>query len=573
MKFRAKIILSIISITAIISIITAIIYYKRTSNTIQINYRKTISENINNKALEFDTIMRKMYYTCIEASCDKELIRLIREQNGGQDRLLAISILLNHYKISSDNIDSIYVYLPREKKIVISQEYKAVKNINTSNDYNWLRNTNNYIQNFSPIYIEDDIGSANKFLFTYKKPIKDPDTNELIGEIAFNMDERIVYFLCLDSINSSLNITTEIMNKDNKIVSSKLLSKLGKEVCLEEYVNAKQYQKITAPFTGYDFISVLDVNALTKDIVQIRNYIIIAAIITIIIAILLAFIMSNRLYAPVKNLKIAMRKLSEGDLKARAIITGNDEITILSRRFNNMADRMEKLIDELVTEKLLKKEAELEALQYQITPHFMYNTLNSIKCAAFLEEAYDIVDLLDAFIELLQSTISKKGAFITLEDELNLVKNYVLLQRFRYKDNFSVEYEIDNNVKTLYVPRLILQPLVENSIYHGLDTKTDKNRIIICASMTHDELVLSIEDNGKGMAEDVKKNIFKRQTSKKEKFNHIGITNIKDRINLYYGDYGNISYSSVLEKGTKVVIIIPATKDKEQYMIKEEEES
>lgn len=572
MKFRAKIILSIISITAIISIVTSIIYYKKTSAAIEKNYRNTISENINNKVLEFDNIMRKMYYASVEASCDLELIELIREQYGGEDRLLAMNILLNNYKMSSENIDSIYVYLPKAKIVVKSQEYKAVIDINEIKDYKWLDNINNFNQNFSPIYIEDDIGSVNKFLFTYSKPIKDPDTNEIIGEIAFNMDERIVYFSCLDSINSSLNITTEILNSDNVVVSSKLLSKLGKEICYPSD-NVRHSQRIIAPFTGYSFISELDVEALTKDIANVRNYIIIAAVITMIISVCLAFFMSNRLYVPVRNLKIAMRKLSEGDLTARATVSGNDEITILSSRFNNMANRMEKLIDELVTEKLLKREAELEALQYQITPHFMYNTLNSIKCAAFLQESYEIVDLLDAFIELLQSTISKKGAFITLEDELNLVSNYVLLQLFRYKDSFTVQYKIDSDVKNLYVPRLILQPLVENSIYHGLDTKTDKNKIMICATRTNDELLLSVEDNGKGMTEEEKNNIFKRKKGKKEKFNCIGISNIKDRINLYYGDYGSMSYLSKVEEGTKVMIIIPATKTKEQYMIREEEKS
>ncbi|QUH30886.1 sensor histidine kinase [Vallitalea guaymasensis] len=572
MKFRAKIILSIISITVIISIVTSIIYYKKTAVAIENNYRSTISENITTKVLEFDDIMRKMYYTSVEASCDLELIGLIREQYGGKDRLLAMNILLNKYKMSSDNIDSIYVYLPKNNKVVKSQEYKAVIDIDETKDYQWLSKINDFEQNFSPIYIEDDVGSVNKFLFTYSKPIKDPDTNEIIGEIAFNMDERIVYFSCLDSINSSLNITTEIVNKDNVVVSSELLSKLGKEICLPSEAS-RHYQRIIAPFTGYSFVSDLNVEALTKDITDVRNYIIIAAVITMLISVCLALIMSNRLYVPVKNLKIAMRKLSEGDLTARATVSGNDEISILSSRFNNMANKMERLIDELVTEKLLKREAELEALQYQITPHFMYNTLNSIKCAAFLQEAYEIVDLLDAFIELLQSTISKKGAFITLEDELNLVSNYVLLQRFRYKDSFTVNYEIEPNVKELFVPRLILQPLVENSIYHGLDTKTDKNRIIIRATRTNDELILSVKDNGKGMTEIEKNNIFKRKKGKKEKFNCIGISNIKDRIKLYYGEYGSISYLSRIGEGTDVMIIIPATKVKEKYMIREDEKS
>ncbi len=337
------------------------------------------------------------------------------------------------------------------------------------------------------------------------------------------------------------------------------------ETPVGEFNNREQYS--IAPFTGYRFVTTLDIAALTKDLAQLRDYIIKVSIITMTISVCLALFMSNKLYRPMKNLKDAMKKLSEGNLSARAIVEGKDEIAILSSKFNSMADRIEKLIEELVTERLLKKEAELEALQYQITPHFMYNTLNSIKCAAFLQNAHDIVQLLDAFIELLQSSINKKGAFITLRDELKLVQNYVLLQRFRYKDNFSVDYEIDSKTEKLYLPRLIIQPLVENSIFHGLDTKTDRNRILICANKEGNYLVIRVEDNGRGMSEEEKGNIFNKVKGKKEKFNHIGISNIKERIALYYGKNGSIVYSSCRDKGTKVVITIPATKTKEKYQL------
>lgn len=568
MRFRAKIISVIILISAILSIVTSIVYYNKTSSVIEENYLVSMLENVNNQAAKFDNMMKEMYYDTIELSYNSELINLIKEEYKGEDRLLQISILLHKYTISNNNIDSIYVYLPKENKVVKSQQYKAVKNIIVPENYSWINTIGRTQHNVSPISLVDDVGSVKKYIFVYSKPIIDPITGEMLGEIAFNMDERIVYFSCLDGINSTLNSNTEIVNNNNIIVSSKKIINLGEsldETPVGEFNNREQYS--IAPFTGYRFVTTLDIAALTKDLAQLRDYIIKVSIITMTISVCLALFMSNKLYRPMKNLKDAMKKLSEGNLSARAIVEGKDEIAILSSKFNSMADRIEKLIEELVTERLLKKEAELEALQYQITPHFMYNTLNSIKCAAFLQNAHDIVQLLDAFIELLQSSINKKGAFITLRDELKLVQNYVLLQRFRYKDNFSVDYEIDSKTEKLYLPRLIIQPLVENSIFHGLDTKTDRNRILICANKEGNYLVIRVEDNGRGMSEEEKGNIFNKVKGKKEKFNHIGISNIKERIALYYGKNGSIVYSSCRDKGTKVVITIPATKTKEKYQL------
>jgi len=555
MRFRAKIILTIISITAILTIVTSIVNYNKTAIVIEENYKLSILENVNNQAVKFDSMMKQMYYTSIEISSDPELIQLIRDQYKGKDKLLDISLFMHKYHISDNNIDSIYVYLPNVKKVVKSQQYKAVKEMIEPINYAWINGIGNYEQDISPISLKDDIGSVKKYIFIYSKPIIDPDSGENLGEIAINMDERIVYFSCLDGINNSLNSTTEIVDGNNIIVSSKKIINLGKNL-YEMPVSESNKREVyaIAPFTGYRFVSTLDIATLTKDLTQLRDFIIKVSLATMTISMALAFFMSNRLYSPMRNLKDAMRKLSEGDLTARAIVEGKDEIAVLSNRFNSMADRIEKLIEELVTETLLKKEAELEALQYQIAPHFMYNTLNSIKCAAFLQNSHDIVKLLDAFIELLQSSINKKGAFITLKDELKLVQNYVLLQRFRHKENFSVDYIIDPATEEFYVPRLIIQPLVENSIFHGLDTKTDRNKIIISTYLENEQLIISVEDNGKGMSLEEKESIEKIKTGKKEQFNHIGISNIRERISLYYDTKGSIKFFSNKKKGKKIKI-------------------
>lgn len=571
MRFRVKIIFTIIVIAAMISVITSIVYYQKTSAVIEMHYRASISENVRNQAVKLDNMMRQMYYLSITVSCDQELISFIKDQQQGNDRLLDISVLLHKYYLSDPNVDSIYVYLPSEKKVVQAQQYKAMKQLDQNKEYTWISTLAARENNIRPMMWRDDIGSTRKYIFVYSRPIRDAQTGEILAEVALNLDERQVYFACLDSLNHSAYTRTELADEENIIVSSKKLANLGGTLD-DAFVSPKALseQVLQAPFSGYRFVTTLDVAVLTKSLAELRDFIIQVSLATMGLTVFLAFFFSQRLYVPVKNLKEAMRRLSEGDLQARAVPQGKDEIAILSSRFNSMADRIETLVSELVTEESLKKEAKLESLTYQITPHFMYNTLHSIKCAAFLQKAHGIEKLLDAFIELLQGSISKKGAFLMLKDELKLVQNYVLLQQFRHQHRFQVECRIDSASEELYVPRLIIQPLVENSIFHGLDMKSKHNQIIISAELTEAQLIISVEDNGKGMNPETTES---GQKGKKEQFNGIGIKNIQERIRLYYGDRGSMVYEEGRAEGTKATISLPVAYHKDDYALSEDEMS
>ncbi|MCD8357420.1 MAG: sensor histidine kinase, partial [Clostridia bacterium] len=283
------------------------------------------------------------------------------------------------------------------------------------------------------------------------------------------------------------------------------------------------------------------------------------------LAIIPILILVRRMMRPVKNLTETMAQVGQGDLTVRAEVYSEDEIGKLSEGFNDMIQQVEDLIDELVTQKLLKKEAEIEALRYQITPHFMYNTLNSIKYAAILQNSAEIAEQLEAFIELLQMSASDRGAFITVKQEIHMVQNYVKLQMFRYANSFTVSFDVRPETEKCYIPSLLIQPLVENAFLHGIDLKQSDGHIAVRVCMDEHELAIKVEDNGRGMTEADLELLMSGQ--RRSKFSGIGVRNVRERLNLYYGEKGKLAFYSSEKHGTSAVITIPVSYNAEEYTI------
>lgn len=244
----------------------------------------------------------------------------------------------------------------------------------------------------------------------------------------------------------------------------------------------------------------------------------------------------------------------------RAKVEGNDEIGYLADRFNHMLEHMETLVDNLANERVLKRQAELNALQYQIRPHFIYNMLNSIRFAAMIQGAKNIGELLANFIELLQVSSNREGEFGTLAEEISTLKKYIALQEFRLMNSFATDFNLSEESLSCRVPRLILQPFVENSILHAPSPEKTFCRIVVRSELRSDELIISIQDDGKGMTPEMLENLFDKPFDKKTHggFSGIGIANVRERLRLYYGDAGKVLCESDGKTYTKISIVLPA---------------
>ncbi|MDF2936834.1 MAG: sensor histidine kinase [Paenibacillaceae bacterium] len=317
-------------------------------------------------------------------------------------------------------------------------------------------------------------------------------------------------------------------------------------------------------------------NAVTEPLNRVAG---ISGAVILILAALAALLLSHWVARPFRHLQSLMKRTEKGDLKAYWTSGGSQEMNELGESYNQMLNRLEDLIRQVKREEALKKEAEMEALQYQLNPHFLYNTLNTIKWVAKLHKTPQISEAVSALVRLLQASLGKKGDFITAGEEAGLIKDYMAIQSFRYGENIRLEVQIDPSAEHCLLPRLLLQPLVENAVIHGIEPLRREGVIQVRIWVERELLFCQVADNGIGMEEETCRSLnvepqsprnAVRQpgaaaTSKlRERMSGIGLRHIRDKIRLYYGpDYAMSIVAKPME-GTSVRLCLPVHRNEEE---------
>ncbi|MFC0212164.1 sensor histidine kinase [Paenibacillus chartarius] len=273
----------------------------------------------------------------------------------------------------------------------------------------------------------------------------------------------------------------------------------------------------------------------------------------------IAALLSKSTAKSIKKLEQTMRKVEEGDFSVRVVPMGRDEVGMLSVRFNYMVHRINELINSAYKERIAKQQAEFKALLAQINPHFLYNTLGTIRWYSHMKGQPDIEQMVSSLIQLLKTSVRREGELHLLEQELANIASYIHLQKIGYGDAFRVDYRIDETLLNGYVPFLTLQPLVENAILHGLEMSKGNGLIEISARREGNELLLVVKDNGVGMDESVISDILHREqrgTSPQGLYS-IGVRSIHERIQLYFGECYGLRYNSKPGEGTEAIVRLP----------------
>jgi two-component system sensor histidine kinase YesM len=265
--------------------------------------------------------------------------------------------------------------------------------------------------------------------------------------------------------------------------------------------------------------------------------------------------LTNRLKLLVKN----MSKISDGKFDVFVRYEGNDEISELYASFKNMVERINTLINEVYVLDIEKKDAEIKALQSQINPHFLFNTMESIRMNLWNKQDYETSEIIQKFSKLLRKSIDWGTEKIALKQEIDLVETYLKIQQYRYKNKFEYTIEIDETLFDCVIPKFTLQPIVENAIYHGIEMKKGKSMLFITTEIVNNDFKIIIQDDGVGIDEEklcqIKEQILQEGFSSSN--SRIGIRNVHQRIQLSYGRNYGIIIDSKKNSGTKVEILLP----------------
>ncbi|WP_105616638.1 sensor histidine kinase [Vallitalea okinawensis] len=325
-------------------------------------------------------------------------------------------------------------------------------------------------------------------------------------------------------------------------------------------VDGEDYLLTEAYIEKYDWkiMTIISQEQQNNGKASLQLFIFIVAIISIIITVIIAFYISGNITKNISLLEKNITKVEEGDFNVRIKPVSYDEIGLIGLRFNYMVNEIQSLINRLYISEVEKQKIEHEVLKAQINPHFLYNTLGSIKWMAISKGQDDIGELVTSLIELLKASIKQKSTYQILSEEIEYIKYYISIIQSSLDGVIQMNNNIEEGIENYYVLNFMLQPIVENAIFHGLELRKGNARIDLSAYTEENKLVIKISDNGRGMSEEKIREILSSQSDHKYSgLNSIGVKNVNERLKLYFGKTYGLKYSSIKGEGTTVKFTLP----------------
>ncbi len=444
------------------------------------------------------------------------------------------------------------------------------------------------VLNYSRQYdaIITNITSANSISGTIKPDIDTELWRIVSGSVEFNNGQQ---YQIIDNVNNKLRVM--VSNTDSPTAKIKLEGILRTMETLSQYVDQMGVQianKSTAAENDTLLEKIRFASSVVEEVVQdyalfevhrtegqyqtmregLLNWEGISILLTIaavIFSILAAWSLSKSIYTPIKKLHDVTATITKNDLQALVTRDNVDEITELGLSFNIMIGKIRDLLASKIKEQENLKKAEMRALQAQINPHFLYNTLDTIIWMAESKKYKQVIEIVSALSKFFRISLSKGRDWITIAEEIEQTTSYLTIQKIRYGDVLDFYIDIDDKVGENTILKLILQPLVENALYHGIKNKRQGGTIYVRAKMKNEnEILLEVEDNGIGFTEEKLAQIEEELADDSGEIrmeSGFGIGNVNKRIKLYYGKQYGLSVKSKYYTGTCVTLVIPAKKD------------
>lgn len=478
-----------------------------------------------------------------------------------------VKVLLNQLFTEKKYIDSVYLkgfngYAVNTKQSQQPLDQRTIKRLKTLNGKGiW-----------QPGNVVDFSGSSNNVL-AYSRLIRDfNNVSDNLGILKMNLDMDALHQLYRNNQQMRQG-SFQLVNQHNTVISasdqSLVGSRLSKQITAHSSFKTSTQGHYTAALNGEKHAVVFDqigsdgwkvayqvpLKKISNQQAFIPATLVIIVVFAFVVCALFAFLFSRHVVAPIKRLSSLMNQVEHDNFNSKFDVKGNDEITRLGQSFNNMSQRLKQLINDIYAIRIKKKEAELKALQAQINPHFLYNTLDTIYWMARIEKAFETSKLVEAMSKLFRLSLNSGREITTVKDELAHLRHYMVIQQKRYEDMMDFELRTDDDVSHAQTVKMVLQPLVENAIVHGLEEKDDGNGSIVVAVYHEDDhLFFRISDDGPGVDPGEMEQLLAEPQQQQNR--GFGVKNVNDRIQLYFGDqYGLTFYQD--GEGTTVLVKQP----------------
>lgn len=594
---KTRLIVSFIFLSLVPVFATGFLLYNRSSRAIQEKIEYYTSEILNQIGKNVEQELARLEYDSIEIMFSNDVQNVLDHY----DTLSEWEVLMTEERLQSTlvkkfsflhDISDVLIYTKDGEKIlaygdqgsnILNYEPMLLENMISKANASggqpiWVStNISHEVHKVDLLVNQDDLREGVVLI----RAIRSVNSGEIIGTLLLrtneayfskiydNMDPRIQKFLIINDSGMVISSNVEEWKVGEPFVEPSLVAHViqkaesNEQGFRDDSVGENLIFFKKSDKTNWYFVSFTPLSYMFEETERILHYTLVVGLMAAILAVGLAMYIARSIYHPISLIHANMVKVQKGDLKVRLYDQGKDELAEVANHFNKMIIEVEALLIQTKHKEKEKRVAELQALQAQVNPHFLSNTLNSVKWLANIQGADNIENLITSLIELLHEVMAKDTVFIHVREEIAYLRHYLNIQAFRYFDKFQVQMDIDPEIEEQRIPKFLLQPIVENAIIHGFSGDKPYGVISIKAWMAEERMHFVITDNGIGMSQGQIDHILRSKGPVKGGFNGIGIGNVIERMEMYYGESGKFQIESSEGAFTRVEMICGMLKEEE----------
>mgnify|MGYP001147545027 FL=1 len=560
------------TIVSVISMgILGISLYNRFVNKMEDMTTQSAEQLLNQTAINLESYLRNM-----RRISDAMYYSVIKDKDLATDSLDEEMNLL--YEANKDNLISIACYT-NDGRLVAAAPVATEKNNLDIVDQEWFTEATGQMENvhFSTPHVQnlfDDPSYRYYWVVSLSQAVElTSGGNSTLGVLLVDMnyssieqlltkantDNASEYVYLMDGSGELIYhpkqklIYTDLFSENNLVAAS-----YEDASHKEEYDGEKRIVTVkTISYTGWKIVSVVPMSSFDMGISGMRMFVILLMSLSMLMIILLNQFVSANIAKPLKRLNDSVKDWEAGNMNPDIYVGGSLEVEHLGKTLRSTVAQIQELMHDILVEQEEKRKSELDALQSQINPHFLYNTLDSIVWMIEGERYEDAVFMVTQLASLFRISLSRGKTIISMEDELKHARNYMNIQKIRYKNKFTVEFQVEDAILSCCTVKLVIQPLLENAIYYGMESMDGDGEITVVGYRKGDDVYVEVRDNGLGMPDEMVDALLTENNRVRKHGSGVGLINVHNRIRLRFGEPYGLEIDSCLDEGTTVRIHLP----------------